>query len=215
MEKAFDLFNVIKNPIVIPNSIDQSWMNLQFSKPNFNILGDFDGYTIAFIGNLVQVKNVLIIPDILERLSVYTNKKYRCVIIGDGPLKRELEYRFSKITGKVKVQYVNKVDREICIGLYKFIDIVLLPSFNEGLSMTLLESQAAGVRCIASDIPANRELIDSEFLVKLGENDVDEFAKRISLCFNMPKPDPYIRPQFRSENTSKLELLQYLAVLRN
>ncbi|MDE1854602.1 MAG: glycosyltransferase family 4 protein, partial [Thaumarchaeota archaeon] len=40
-------------------------------------------------------------------------------------------------------------------------DIFLTTSFSEGFNLTLLEGMASGCACLASDIPAHRELIDN------------------------------------------------------
>lgn len=53
-------------------------------------------------------------------------------------------------------------------------DCFVLPSRREGLSNALLEAMAAGLPCIANDIPPNREVLDGGavgFLVPVGDED--------------------------------------------
>ncbi len=49
-------------------------------------------------------------------------------------------------------------------NFYKKGDIFVLPSLNEGLSLSLLESMSNGLVCVGSDIPANK------FIIKSGSN---------------------------------------------
>jgi glycosyltransferase involved in cell wall biosynthesis len=52
-------------------------------------------------------------------------------------------------------------------------DVLIQPSFGEGMSNSLLEGMAAGLACIANDIPPNREVLDggdAGILVPPGED---------------------------------------------
>jgi glycosyltransferase involved in cell wall biosynthesis len=55
---------------------------------------------------------------------------------------------------------------------YAWADCFVLPSRREGMSNALLEAMAAGLPCIANDIPPNREVLDhgrAGFLVPVGD----------------------------------------------
>ena len=61
-------------------------------------------------------------------------------------------------------------------------DCFVLPSRREGLSNALLEAMAAGLPCIANDIPPNREVLDNGnagILVPVGDGDALENAMRV------------------------------------
>lgn len=47
-------------------------------------------------------------------------------------------------------------------GLLKSAEVFLFPSMYEGLGMALMEAMAAGLPCIASDIPPLREIVEPE-----------------------------------------------------
>ena len=57
--------------------------------------------------------------------------------------------------------------------------VIVVPSFDEGLSLPILEAVSAGTPIVASDIAAHRELIGSgSFLAN--PTDLDSFAAAIS-----------------------------------
>jgi glycosyltransferase involved in cell wall biosynthesis len=82
------------------------------------------------------------------------------LIVGDGPLRGELE-NYIRTLG---------IDRNIILlgtrrdipPLLSAMDIFVLPSLWEGLGTALIEAMAAGKPIIATDIPAIREIINSE-----------------------------------------------------
>lgn len=66
-------------------------------------------------------------------------------------------------------------------------DVVVQPSLAEGMSNALLEAMAAGVCCIANDIPANREVLAdgrAGILVKVG--DVGDLAAAMQRLVTVP-----------------------------
>ncbi len=69
--------------------------------------------------------------------------------------------------------------------LYSHAGLFVLPSYYEGLPIVLLEAMSYGLSCIASDIPANRnmELSDDRFF-KAG--DVNAIAAKIEEFINKP-----------------------------
>ena len=70
-------------------------------------------------------------------------------LIGDGPLKIEIMNYVNKKNLKDKVFFMglcNNVSKVI-VGM----DVFILPSLFEGLSLSLIEAQAAGLLCFCSD----------------------------------------------------------------
>lgn len=84
------------------------------------------------------------------------------VWIGDGKLRDVL-------AGLDNVRITGWVSRQEATEAVAGLDVFLLLSDSEGLSISLLEAMAAGVVCIASDIEANRQVLENGvdgFLVK-------------------------------------------------
>ena len=83
-------------------------------------------------------------------------------------------------------------------------DIFILPSIFEGLGIVLIEAQAAGLYCIASN--KCPELVDCGNLEFLGIEDVSaaqQWAERISILFDSSKKysDSENIQKFDIENT--------------
>ena len=84
----------------------------------------------------------------------------RCDIYGGGPLRKSLE---EEIVGKDLGSLV--LFKGYTENLRNFLpgyDVFVLPSEVEGMSNALLEAMAAGLPCVVSDIPPNRELVDPD-----------------------------------------------------
>lgn len=112
---------------------------------------------IGFVGRFSAEKNVLTLINSCANLLLRNHDMLKLLLVGTGPLESELkEYVVQKgIREKVLFCGIRYDINRILSGL----DIFVLPSYIEGLSVALLEAMAAGKAIICSDIPANRELI--------------------------------------------------------
>lgn len=106
------------------------------------------------IGELNHNKNHKVIIEALAKMG----KEICYVICGEGREKRVLEKLIKKYRLGNRVQLLGY--RKDIPELLKASDVFVLPSFREGLSLSLQEAMACGVPVIASDIRGNRELID-------------------------------------------------------
>jgi len=114
-------------------------------------LGVEKGKILLFsVGELNANKNHMAVVKALAGMS---NIEY--MIAGRGDLKDELEN-----TAKTLGVHLHLLGfRTDVAELYKACDIYILPSYREGLNVSLMEAMASGLPCIASDIRGNRDLI--------------------------------------------------------
>lgn len=108
----------------------------------------YDTMVIGHTARLNNQKNHLFDIDILKTL---TNKDQKVILllIGDGDLK-------DKIIQKAKENNVlNKIIfKGVVPNVYDYLmamDVFILPSFYEGLPLSLVEAQISGLPCIVSD----------------------------------------------------------------
>lgn len=129
-----------------------------------------DARIVAFVGRLARQKRVDVLIWATQLLRQLTGNVYH-VVIGDGPERRRLEELARHFTCDDATRFVGH--RPDARRLLPAFDAFWLASDFEGQSNSVLESMAAGVPVIASDIPANREIIDdgrTGYLVRPGDS---------------------------------------------
>ena len=114
---------------------------------------------IGHVGRFCTVKNHRFV---LEIFAEYLKRDYNAVLllIGDGPLKAEIETRAESLGISRNVVFTG--NRDDVPELYNAMDLVLLPSLYEGLPMVGVEAQANGLPVIMSDrVPREAKLSGS------------------------------------------------------
>jgi glycosyltransferase involved in cell wall biosynthesis len=112
--------------------------------------------------------------------KINTNKNWDLIIIGDGPLRTEVEKLFSK-----KIIFTGKLTSNQLQKYYSSADIFLWPAINEAYGMALLEAQSSGMPAVAGDSGGVGDILrDNEtgFLSKQG--DAADFADKTSTLIN-------------------------------
>lgn len=135
---------------------------------------------ILFVGNLVDVKNPLLLIEAVCRLKRGKNGEYLFVIIGEGSLKGEIENRISKYSlGEAVVMAGAKPHEKLPVWMAAA-DCLVLPSKSEGMGVVLLEAMACGLPIIATRVGGIPEVItDGENGILITSNNVGELEKSI------------------------------------
>jgi glycosyltransferase involved in cell wall biosynthesis len=96
-------------------------------------------------------------------LAAKQDNRATLVLIGDGPLRAELESLAAELgLTDSRIRFVGRVDVSQVPVWLRAADVFALTSPNEGFSCSLLEAMAAGLPSVVSDIPANLQLVDPE-----------------------------------------------------
>ncbi|WP_310734531.1 TIGR03088 family PEP-CTERM/XrtA system glycosyltransferase [Azohydromonas caseinilytica] len=117
-------------------------------------------WLVGTVGRLQGVKDQLnLVRAFAHALQAQPalKERMRLVIIGDGPLRPELEalVQETKLTGLVWMPGERSDVPAVMRGLHCF----SLPSKAEGLSYTLLEAMASGLPVVATAVGANPDLV--------------------------------------------------------
>jgi glycosyltransferase involved in cell wall biosynthesis len=124
----------------------QSYIDPDIYRPTEPVIKDWD---IGFIGNLVDVKRVHII---LQAIAINKNngRHYQTVIVGDGPLRVNLE-RISLELGISDIVEFVGVRGDIS-ALINRTRLIVLSSKSEGLPAILLEAAFCGIPSLSSNV---------------------------------------------------------------
>ncbi|MDH3683863.1 MAG: glycosyltransferase, partial [Acidimicrobiia bacterium] len=159
------------------------------------------GDRVLFVGRLAEVKGL---PVLLEALRIVakTHPTVSLTVVGDGPGRERFEAvaRDLGLTGAVDfVGYRSQA--EVASHLAET-DVFVLPSYAEGVPVTLMEAMGSGLPVVATQVGGVSELVEHErngFIVKPG--DPAELADRISTLVG----DPRRRQRFGDAGRSRVE----------
>jgi glycosyltransferase involved in cell wall biosynthesis len=109
-------------------------------------------FVVGHVGRLVEQKNHTFLLDIAAEV-VRREPGARFLLVGDGPLRGKIEAkaRRLRLDGHVVFAGVRADVARLMLGA---MDVFLFPSIYEGLPLSLLEAQAAGLPCLCADAVA-------------------------------------------------------------
>lgn len=124
-------------------------------------LCDAQAFVFLFIGSLKSLKNPHIIIEAFQLLgeSYASEKKIQIYIVGDGPLRLQLEKSIGNSFMENHIVLTGKVDRENIADFYKMSDAYIITSAFEGTPISMLEAMFNNIPIIASNSPGLKEII--------------------------------------------------------
>jgi glycosyltransferase involved in cell wall biosynthesis len=113
---------------------------------------DEDGEnTFLAVGRLVPQKGLEYLLR-ASRILKDENIEHRILIVGEGPLKSDLEKLAAKLGVEEEVRLAGRLKRDELLSAYSRARYFVLPSLWEGLPITLLEAWAARLPVIATKV---------------------------------------------------------------
>ena len=145
-----------------------------------------NGVYFAVVGRLAKEKGLDVLVEAVARIrDRLARHGARVVLMGDGPLRADLEVR-SAALGVSSLVELRGFSPDPLPWMRHAI-AVLMPSYTEGLPYTALEAMAIGTPLLATRVGALPELVeddDSGLLVPAG--DVDALAEGMSRLLEEP-----------------------------
>jgi N-acetyl-alpha-D-glucosaminyl L-malate synthase BshA len=176
------LFDIKKEIDVVPNFIDLSKYNHEFTDCQREMMANENERIITHISNLRPVKRIMDVIEVFDRIQKEIPAKL--ILVGDGPEKEKAEALCRSKGLEEKVLFLgnsSEINKILC-----FSDLFLLPSEKESFGLAALEAMASAVPVISSNtggLPEVNMHGVSGYLSEVG--DVEDMAtKALSILSN-------------------------------
>lgn len=123
-------------------------------------------FVVAFTGAFTDRKGILRLNEALKELNDSTIK---AIFIGDGELQPDYKYTV----------FCNRIENHLIPEYLNSADVFVLPTRNEGCCNAIVEAMACGLPVISSDLPFNKDILDTHNGILINPNDIDEIALAI------------------------------------
>ncbi len=183
--------------VVIPNGMDPILFK-KISPNNFKKNHNIKGKIVLFLGRLNPTKG----PEILAKAGKEILKERKDInFIFIGPDEGKAEEVKEIIKNEGNMQYLGPLNgKDKVAEAYQAADVYTLPSYREGLPLTLFEAMASGLPIVAS--PVNGISFEMEdnvngFFVNYG--DIHNLKEKILKVIDNPK----LAKEFSKNNSEK------------
>lgn len=166
--------------IIMNNAIDAKEYNFNPEKSSEmkKKLGVEDKTVIGHVGRFFAQKNHPFLIDIFKAIHDKDPNTVLLLVGGgelDDALKNQMIQKVKDLGLEDSVQFLGV--RNDVVDILQAFDLFLLPSLFEGIPVTMIEAQAAGLPCVISDkVPIQCDITGNVKVIPL-ESDADEWAE--------------------------------------
>ncbi|MBR1869355.1 MAG: glycosyltransferase [Bacteroidales bacterium] len=165
---------------------------------------------VAYAGHFFHVKNTLSLPGIWQELRSRHDGPLVFWVIGDG--KEFPQVRDRIVSLGLNAVFLGNRPPEEMPELMNCIDVLMLPSFNEGMPLVTMEALSCGCNVVGSRAGGIPEVIGEEFTVPLGKDFGTGMAGLAEKCLAAP-PDQLKGRGFGWGKTAEEEDRVYRGIL--
>ena len=138
-------------------------------------LGAEDRFIIGHVGRFFWQKNHAFLIDVFARVC-REEPKAVLHLFGVGPLMEEIRQKVNAMGLAGRVVFFGNSDR--MDQMLQAMDVFAMPSLHEGLPVSAIEAQAAGVPCVFSEnVTREADVVGGAAFLPLG--DADQWARAI------------------------------------
>lgn len=160
-----------------------------------------EGGRLLFVARLAELKGLAVLLEAMVGL-VERHPSVHLTIVGDGPDRERFEALTARLGLDTSVTFVGyRSQSEVAEHLAET-DVFVLPSYAEGVPVTLMEALGSAVPVVATQVGGVSELVEHErngFIVRPGDG--VELAERLIELVG----DPELRQRFGDHGRSLVE----------
>ena len=163
-------FNTHKSKLnLLPNPVDENLFTLR-KVPNIN-----PQFIIVCISLFRPEKRIDLVLESFNNL-VHSGIKAKLKLIGDGPLKHEIENKIQKLGISDLVELPGYLPQKRIIDELHNSHFLVLPSDIETFGMVLVEAQVCGLPVVATDCGGPKDIVTAESGILVTPGSVSELA---------------------------------------
>jgi colanic acid/amylovoran biosynthesis glycosyltransferase len=117
-------------------------------------------FRILCVGRLTPAKGQAVLLAATARL-VERGRPVHVGLVGDGPDRQALESAAARLNIASHVTFHGSINQNLLRGFLENTDVFVLPSFAEGVPVSLMEAMAMEIPCISTNVAGIPELIQS------------------------------------------------------
>lgn len=195
---------------IIPNGVDT-----QKYSPGKSLFKQQYPHHLLFLyqGRIAAEKNVESLLKAWKQKNL-ASRRAKLFLVGDGPLAATLKLLYNEEDG---IHWLGAIaEEEKRIDILRGVDVFVLPSLVEGLSLSLLEAMACGVACVATDAGADGEVLAGAGIVISTQGVASQLKTILPIFCDHPEITQILGKKARnrvlakytlSDNVSQLERL--------
>ena len=176
LEKEFNTYTKGKYKdriVTIPHAVDEALDRFVKKESEF--------IQLTFVGVLYEHKGVLILPDVIKRLTD-KRSKFHFTFIGDGVLRNDLETALNEEVSKGIVEFTGRIDSKVVYQKLQQTDIFVYPTHIDSFGLVIAEAMMNGAVPVVTCLKGITDtIVDAGINGYLEtQDDVDGFVEHIS-----------------------------------
>ncbi|MDD3492550.1 MAG: glycosyltransferase family 4 protein [Candidatus Thermoplasmatota archaeon] len=156
------------NVIVIPNGVDPTFLNpiakikKDHLKEMYGIDSDSENIILYVNSNFSKRKNFPLVLSTTEYL-LERESNFKLLMIGPANKKDFVKRKFARIGMDDRLIYISDISQNLMPYHYAISDFLIMPSFQEGFGLPLIEALACGKPFVSFDVGIASELVENGF----------------------------------------------------
>jgi glycosyltransferase involved in cell wall biosynthesis len=142
---------------------------------------------VLFVGRLVTVKNL---PFLLKGFSKIKNEDCKLVLVGEGPVRKELESLSQQLGVSDKVIFTGRKEGVALNSWFTFAQLFAFPSTNERYGAVVNEALLGGCFVLCSSEAGASSLINTGNGNTFQPTDENDFVQKLQAALDVAVPLP-------------------------
>lgn len=179
----------IRNSLVVHNAIDSDeWCPGDISVLRNSLPAKESGEQwIGFMGRLSREKGGKEFVRLAARVGA-SPSRYLFLVAGEGPERAHMESLAGELGIADRIRFLGHLESEALLNFSRSLDVLVSPSWTEGLPNNVLEACATGTPVVATDVGGTGEIIThglNGFLAPAGN--IEELARCVQAVLSDPE----------------------------